>query len=317
MAQLLGNAVELVVGFETSFGVPSAVGYKVPFIPSLDVGSDQAINASGVINGSASPSEPFLGFKDGKISGTFILDDKAFPIFMKGLLGTPTTTGAGPTYVHTYKIGTTIPTMFFEINHSDAAGGLFYSTIGVGLNSFSVGFSGDDELTVTIDGIAKDTNKTTTSIATGGITDMTDGVKFSKFQGAIAGLTQDISAFDISYSNNIDSGIYLIDGTGSRGAVPKGISDVNGSFEALLDDDALSLSARNFTTMDLKATLTNGTSIIEFHMEESKLNAKTNAMIDTPSGLKTPFTYQSFLKAGVNNSALQVTITNESATVPV
>jgi len=314
--QLQGNAVELVVGFETSFGVPSLVGYKVPFIPSLDSGTDQAINNSSVINGNASPSEPFLGFKDGKISGTFVVDDKAFPLFMKGLLGTPTTIDNGDgTYTHTFKIGTTIPSMFFEVNHSDASGGLFYNTVGVGINTFSVGFSGDDELTVSIDGVAKDTTKATTTVATTSVTDMTDGVRFSKFQAGISGLTQDISAFDISYSNNIDSGVYLIDGTGSRGSVPKGISDINGSFDALFEDDALFLKARSFDTVDLKATLTNGTSVIEFHMEETKLNAKTNAVIDTPSGLKSPFTYQAFLKAGVNNTALQVAVTNSSATV--
>lgn len=312
--QLTGNAVELVVGFETSFGVPSTIGYKVPFIPSLDAGTDQAINSSGVITGSASPSEPFLGFKDGKVSGTIIVDTKSFPLFMKGFFGDPVTTGVGP-YVHTFSIDNTMPTMFFEVNHSDASGGLFYTTVGVGLNTFSVSFAGDDELSVSIEGVAKDTIKGTTTVATGSITDMTDGVKFSKFQAGLTGLTEDISAFDISYSNNIDSSVYIIDGTGSRGAVPKGISDINGSLEALFEDDALYLKARSFDTVDLKATLTNGTNIVEFHMEETKLNAKTNAMIDSPIGLKCPFSYQAFLKSGVNNTALQVKITSDEATV--
>ena len=129
MAQLLGSAVEGIIGFESSFGVPSADGYQIAFNPDLKASSEKAINKSNEITGDRSPQESFLGFENGVFGGTFRVDTKQFPVFLKGLFNAPVTVDNGDgTFTHTFKIGSTVPSMFFEQNHTDAAGGLFYLT---------------------------------------------------------------------------------------------------------------------------------------------------------------------------------------------
>ena len=311
--QLQGSSTEVVIGFETAYGVPDTTGFMIPMAPTSSAMTSQAINSSSVINGSASPSQPFLGFKDGKASFTIPVDDKAFAYWLKGLFGSPTTTGAGP-YLHTYKIGTTIPSMFIEINHTDATGGLFYMTKGIGLNTLSFSLGGDGELLATIEGIAKDTTKTTTTAVTTLITDVTDGIKFGQFTAAITGATN-VKTFDLNYGNNVDADTYVIDGTGSRGGVPKGIADVSGSFTTLFEDDSIFASSRAFTDFPLDVTLTSGTSILKFDMEEAKLDAVTNPEIAGAAGLIGSFNFQAYLNSGANATALQVELTNTIAVI--
>ena len=311
--QLQGSSVQAVIGFETAYGVPDTTGFQVSFAPTSNASTTQAINSSSVITGSASPSQPFLGFKDGVVSFTIPVDDKAFAYWLKGLFGAPTTTGAGP-YLHTYKIGTTIPSMFIEINHSDAAGGLFYMTNGIGLNTLSFSLGGDGELLATIEGIAKDTSKTVSTSVSTLITDVTDGIKFGQFTAAITGATN-VKTFDLNFGNNVDADTYVIDGTGSRGGVPKGIADVGGTFTTLFEDDSIFALSRAFTDFPLDITLTSGASILKFDMEEAKLDAVTNPEIAGAAGLIGTFNFQAYLASGANDTALQVELTNTIAVI--
>ena len=313
MAQLQGSSVEAVIGFESAYGVTDTTGFQIPFAPTSNSSTTQAINSSSVITGSASPSQPFLGFKDGVVSFTVPVDDKAFAYLLKGLFGAPVTTGAGP-YLHTYKIGTTIPSMSIEINHSDAAGGLFYLTTGIGLNTLSLSLGGDGELLATIEGIAKDTAKATTTAFTTLVTDVTDGIKFGQFTAAITGASS-VKTFDLNYGNNVDADTYIIDGTGSRGGIPKGIADVGGTFTTLFEDDSIFASSRAFTDFPLDITMTSGASILKFDMEETKLDAVSNPEIAGAAGLIGTFNFQAFLASGANATALQVELTNGIAVI--
>lgn len=311
--QLQGSSTQITIGFESSYGVASSTGYIVPFAPTLNASTNQAINSSAVITGNASPSQPFLGFKDGAVSGSFPVDDKAMAQWLKGLFGSPTTVdNFNGTYTHTYKIGKTIPSMFMEVNHSDVGAGLYYTTVGIGLNTLSFSIGGDGELLATIEGIAKDTTKSTTSTVTA--SDYTDGVKFGQFQAAITGATN-VKTFDLNYSNAIDGDTYIIDGTGSRNGVPKGIAEVGGSFTTLFEDDSIFASARSFTDFPLDATFTSGTSILKFDMQEAKLDAVTNPEIAGAAGIIASFNFQAYLASGSNDTALQVELTNTLATV--
>ena len=317
MAQLLGSAVEGIIGFESSFGVPSTDGYQIAFNPDLKASSEKAINKSNEITGDRSPQQGFLGFENGVFGGTFRVDTKQFPVFLKGLFNAPVTVDNGDgTYTHTFKIGSTVPSMFFEQNHTDATGGLFYMTKGIGLNSMGLSFAGDDELVVSIDGIAKTTSKARATAVTGTTTDVRDGSKFMKFSSAVTGIDK-VSDLSIDFNNNItaDDSRYL-DGTGQIGGIPAGIASVSGSFSALMEDDTVFKKARDFETLSISNTITLGVNSIKFEMQEVKLGSKTNPDITTPNGLKVDgLAYEAFYKSGVAGGALVITVINETATV--
>lgn len=316
---LSGGNVELNMSFEDSYGNPSTSGFKVGFAPTSSAFTDQAINESSVINGNPSPSQGFLGFKDGQVSLTVPVDTLAFPQVLKGLMGTPTTTDNGDgTYSHVFKRGTSIPSMSAEFNHTDAVGGLFYLTKGIGLNELSIDFGGDGELLATVTGIAQDTSKATSTQFTTVIDDLTTGDKFGQFQASITGTSAKFKSFNMAFNNNINADSYVIDGTGARNSNVPGKFSINGNFTVLFESDTLFNEARNFTTQRLTNTLTNGLTgadlrSIEFDIEEANFNARTNGEIASPNGLEASFDYQGFFKDGTNGSALQVTVINDVA----
>lgn len=374
--QLQGSSTLATIGFEGGgYGIPDTTGFQVSFAPTSSASTTQAINSSSVISGSASPSQPFLGFKDGKVSFTVPVDNKAFSYWFKGFFGSPTTTNVGSgwavstayalddivytttsttlalkvttagtsdgttepdlsassigavindgtvayvvirrDYKHTYKIGTSIPSMFIEIEHEDATGGLFYMTKGIGLNTLSFSLGGDGELLATIEGIAKDTTKATSTAVTTLITDVTDGIKFGQFEATINGASN-VKSFDLNYGNEIDADTYVIDGTGTRGGVPKGVASIGGSFTTLFEDDSIFASSRAFTDFPLDIIMTSNQNILKFDMEETKLDAVSNPEIAGAAGLIGSFNFQAYLSSGANNTALQVELTNGIATI--
>jgi len=177
-------------------------------------------------------------------------------------------------------------------------------------------FAGDDELVVSIDGIAKTTSKATATAVTGTITDVRDGSKFMKFSSAVTGIDK-VSDLSIDFNNNItaDDSRYL-DGTGQIGGIPAGIASVSGSFSALMEDDTVFKKARDFETLSISNTITLGVNSIKFEMQEVKLGSKTNPDITTPNGLKVDgLAYEAFYKSGVAGGALVITVINETATV--
>ncbi|MBL0721246.1 MAG: hypothetical protein JJV88_01545 [Sulfurovum sp.] len=317
MAQLKGSAVQGILGFETSFGVPAVDGNKIAFNPDLSANSERAINKSNEITGSRSPQQGFQGFENGKFGGSFRVDTKQFPIFLKGLFGSPTSVdNTDGTHTHTFKIADNVPSMFFEQNHTDATGGLFYMTKGIGLNTMGLSFAGDDELTVSIEGVAQTTSKDIVTAMTGTVTDVTDGEKFMKFTSAVTGGGK-VSDLAINYSNEItaDDSRYL-NGTGQIGGIPAGIASVNGTITALMEDDDLFQKARDFDTLAITNTITNGVNSIKFEMQEVKASGKSSPDVNTPNGLKVDgLAYEAFYKSGTNASALTIIVVNEFATV--
>lgn len=321
MSQLAGTGVQLNLGFESAYGVPIlANGYKVQFAPTLQANTTQAINESSIIDGNASPNQPFLGFKDGQFSAVVPVDSKAFGLFCQGLFDSPTTTADTPTVginTHVFKIGLTRPTMFCEEIHNDAVGGLVYTTTGIALETMALSLGGDGELLATFTGFAKETTKSTAT-AIVSLADYTDGENFGQFQASITGTTAKFRTFNLNYASNGNPDSYIIDGTGTRSSATKGVAGVNGDFTALFEDDTLYNDARNFTDKQFTATLSNSGAgallrSIEFDMEEAKLDAISNGVVDVPNGLEMSFNYQAFLRAGANDTALQVTIINDIA----
>lgn len=319
--QLQGFAAELRIGFESAYGTPIlTTGYKVPYAPTLDAMTEQAINKSSIITGDANPSQPFLGYKDGQFSAQIPMDDKAIGLFFKGAFGVPVTTADTPAVglnTHVFKISTTVPSMYAELEHTDVAGGLVYTTTGIGINAISFSLGGDGELLLNITGIAKDTVKGTAT-AMLSVLDYTDGFKFGQFAAAITGVTK-VKTFDFNYSNNVSTDSYIIDGTGSRGGVPKGVADVNGSMTSIIEDDTLYASARAFTTLPFDIGFTNngaGTALrtINWSMLEAKLNAVTNTSIGQADALDSSLNFEAFYSNATNNvneTALQITLVNE------
>ena len=317
-----GYATKLRMGFESSFSVPIlTTGYQVGFAPTLDAMTEQAINKSTVMTGSANPTAPFLGYKDGKFSAQIPMDDKALGLFLKGAYGSPVTTLDTPAVglnSHVFKINKdaslAIPSMYCEVEHTDVIGGLVYTTTGISIDSMSFSLGGDGELLVTVTGIAKDTIESTAT-AMLAVFDYTDGFRFGQFQAGITGVDK-LKTFDFNWNANRKTDSYLIDKTGARGDASAGINGLSGSLTSVISDGTLYASARNFVTLPLAMSFTNelaGTALrtIDFDMLEAKLNSVSNPSIGQSDAIDSSFNYEAFYTNNVNETALMITIVNE------
>lgn len=309
MAQGQGSSVSLRMGKEPSFGVTGDTSFEIPFAPTLDIKETQALNDSTIIRGTRNMDRSFLGFKalDGSLS--IPLDTKSAPKFLEGFFNAPATTGTDP-YTHVFSVhNTSIPSYFFEVAHKDLT--LFYLHNGIKMNSFDLSFGGDGELLMNINLMGQKTTKDVTEVLAP--TDLIGNVKFEQFQASITGATK-VKDLSLTYTNNLDGDQYVIGDGGQRGEIPLGMVGVNGSFTALYEDDTLLAAARDNINQDFNITLTNGANSIAFDMNEVVLEP-TGVTIDSPQGLTQTFNYTAFWASDAGNSALIVTVVNDSETV--
>ena len=309
MAQAQGSSVSLRAGFETSYGVTGSSNFEMPFAPTLDLKETQNLNDSSVIRGTRNMDKAFLGFKSVDGSLTVPVDDNACGKWLKGFFGTPTTTDNGGTYTHTFKVNdTAIPSMFIEVAHTDI--NQYYLYNGIKLNNFDISFGGDGELLMNIGLMGqKVTQSGTQVLAPSSIV----SEKFGQFQASITGASN-VKDISLNYTNNLDGNSYVIGDGGTRGDIPLGMAGVSGSFTALFENDTLLADARNNVDKDFNITLTNGTSVLSFDMNEVTLEP-TGVTIDSPQGLTQTFNFTAFWATHGDGSALVTKLTNTTATV--
>ena len=310
MAQSQGSSASLRIGFETGgFGVTGASNYEVPF-STVDIKETQALNESSIMRGTRNPDKAFLGNKSVDGSVSVPVEDTAFAYWLKGFFNSPTTTGSGP-YTHVYKINdTTIPSLFVEVGHTDINNYFLHN--GIKCNSFDISFGGDGELLANINLLGQKTTIGTSEVLTPSA--ISTYKKFGQFQASITGATN-VKEISLTYTNNLDGEQYVIGDGGIRGDIPIGMVSVSGSFTALYENKTLMEAAQANTDQDFTITLTNGTSVLVFDMEQVTLEAVAGTAVDTPQGLVQTFNYSAFWTTGTNGSALTVSLTNGLATV--
>jgi hypothetical protein len=307
MAQAQGSSVSLRMGYEPSFGADATETTEIPFIPSLTLEEKQTQNQSNVINGNRDASEPYLGFKSASSSFSVPLDTKLSGNWFKSALGNVDTVDNDGVYTHTFtRHDTFLPSLTLEKAHTDIA--RFHKGNGFKLNDFTFAFGGEDEAKLDLNFVGQKVTLGDAELvapSTGGL-----GDKFEPFTATVTGATK-VKSGSIAYSNNLDSGQYVIGDNGVVGDIPLGMVAVTGSFTAIYENDDLLTLARNSTTTSLTTKLTvDENNTVEFKISEMKLEP-TGIEVSSPQGIEQTFNFTAFYKAGADNSALTVTLVND------
>jgi hypothetical protein len=214
-----------------------------------------AITAPVALNGT------YLRVKRVPTVGTFVC---RLPLGVTGVF----TAGAGTlkkvttpatTYKHTLKFGGVLPSFIADKGFPDI--GQYFKYNGAKIGKYSLGAVPEGFQKVSFDFTAsKETTGTTPFDSTA--TDLTK----ASFSGFMLGTIEEggaaianVTKVDISVENNLDTGVYVIGGAGTRGSLPEGTCKVSGTLEALFSGLELYNKAKASTESSLKLIYQSGT----------------------------------------------------------
>lgn len=311
MAQAKGSLSHVVIDFETTFGADpgTKAAKKMPF-NSCSVTGSQALNTAQTILNGRNPTMPFAGNKD--VGGQIVVpvDLTAFPWWLKGIFGAPTTTGSGP-YTHVYKVPTSQPSMVIEKKFDFGTSQTYIKSNGCKIGSLDIAFGGDGELTASLDIIgATEAAPSGTPYAAS-----PTAVALNRLMNFQAAITEGGSAIatvtdlSIKLNCNLDTSSRCIGGDGVLADLPEGVVEVSGSLTALFDSTTLLTKAAGLTESSLTVTLTSATHSLKFEIPELLYSPKSPG-IEGPMGIKQSYEFRGYYDNAAGASAMIVTLVN-------
>lgn len=312
MAQQKGANTTIMIGYESTFGTASSAGYTLP-VNTCDVVARRAKNQAATLQSGRNPVQPFSGNWD--VSGNIVVpcDSLAMIYWLTAMFGDPTSTG-GPNYVHEFKIPTAQPSFTLEKGYTDLATDAYERLVGCKIGSLAMTVGGDGELTASLgvlgaagsfEAASIDSTPTAVTIA-----------RVNTFQAAIAeggsGLTN-ATELSLNIDFGLDPNMFVIGGSGKRGAIPEGTVQVSGTLTTLFESTALLTKALNTTESSLKLTVTGSTSSV-FEIEIQELEYAVNGIpITGPQGMLVALDFVGFYGNGSETSAVVARVTNATA----
>jgi hypothetical protein len=261
-----------------------------------------------------------LGNKD--VSGSLKVELQAYiALLFKAAMGSLTTTGTGP-YVHTMKIGSSLPSLLIEKGFTDI--GQYFKYNGCKVNKLSMGITSEGFQEVDFDFIgAKETvsgtsfDTTPTDLGKKSFTGFAIG---SILEGgaSIANVTE---VSGLTLENNLDGSVYVIGGNGERNSLPEGKVKVSGTLKAMFENLTLYNKAVNNTESSLKVVYQLGTGdgsagneYLEILIPE--LIYSPNApVISGPQGIYVELPFTAFYANSTEATTMQIILKNTQATI--
>ncbi|MXV11634.1 hypothetical protein DYQ93_11445 [Xanthomonas sp. LMG 8992] len=286
---------------ETTFNTPPAspdaeLIYKQTFTLKPSAAREQDPTLSG-FRGQARGT---LGRSEVAGAAQVSLAPQSIGIWLKHLIGIPTTTGTGP-YTHVFALPSTLPPgLTFEVDYSSriAVPGRYvrYHGCRISQAQFSFATQGTPSATFDIVGVRADASATASLDAT-----PTDYGHAAWGVANLAlvldgGATETcLESLSLTWSNDLDTDLYCINNGGKRHDLPEGFAIVTGNGVAQFDTPALMNKALNDQDLALRITLSRGDGLGSVGNESLVINVPLSTIDQTapeitgPRGLKMPF----------------------------
>jgi len=322
MPQAQGANTQIIYDQETTFGSsPGSPDAKLlPFI-SEGLGQKRPLIRTDIMRANRNLTKPTRGSKD--VSGSITMELNPYlGILLKHLLGSVSTTGAGPNYTHTIKVGTLPVSLCIEKGFTDITTPQYFLYNGCRVNRASFEFNPDSYVNTVFDFLAKKETVSGTSLD-GTPTDL----GHLPFEGAEMTLEEGgasiayVSKLTMEISNDLDGSNYVIGGGGERRALPAGKCAVTGRLTALFEDVTLYNKAVNATESSLRVILTRGTGAGTAGNESLEIKAtellfEQNApVISGPKGVLVELPFSAFYDNAAETTQLQMILKNTQATL--
>jgi len=313
MAHQKGSTVSLVIGEEATFDTAPDDGFDIPF-NSFNVAGKQGLTTPATITGTRNPVIPIRGNRD--VSGQIVVpvDATAFWYWLQMMFGDPSTAGTSAPYTHTFDIGTSQPSYTLETQFTDLASNRYYQFTGCKASSWSMTCGGDGELTSSIDVVGASESQEESSFDGSPTTlslDRLDNFEVSLEEGG--GALSNATEVSFTVNFGLDTGLYVLGGSGVRGSIPEGIVGVSGNLKTLFEDDSLLDKAEGATESSIVITIQYSAAlkmVIEFNEVQYERNSPA---VPGPQGLLVDLNFQGYYDDHGDASAVVVALTNADA----
>lgn len=326
MPQATGAKARLIAVAETTYNVlPVTPDAELIYAQSYNLRPNATREQDPTLSGYRGQMRGTLGRVDVSGSATVSVAPQSIGFWLKHLIGTPVTTGAGP-YVHTFGLPSVLPAgVSFEIDYGPAiaAPGRYVCFHGCRINQgrFQFQTQGTPAATFDIVGARSDA----TAVASIDPTPTDPG----HAAWAVSNLTLQLDggatevcleSLDFTWSNDLDTDLYCINNGGQRHDLPEGFAILSGSFVSQFDAPALLNKALSDQDLTIEVGLKRGTgdgsagneSLI-WTIPLSTLD-QTAPEVSGPRGLKAPFNFVAHRAEGAELGAKAV-LKNQRATI--
>ena len=312
MTQQRGVSTKILLGFENvAYGTPATVGFVLP-LNSCGIVGTKARNSPATLTGTRNTVAPFAGNQN--VAGPIVipLDSGAMPYWLTAMFGDPTTSGS---YVHEFKVPAVtvlMPSFTLEEAFADIAAPVYQRFVGCKVQSLSMTFGGDGELTgeITVLG-SKMTHETSAFDAAPTPVTL---ARVENFSAAIlegGSPLANATELSINLDFGLDPNSFVIGGGGIRGDIPAGLVTVTGNLKTLFEDKTLLVKATGDTESSLKVTVTaSATSVLEFEIQEL-LYSVNGVPVEGPQGLIVSLDFVGYYADGGEASNIVARVTND------
>lgn len=321
MADARGSNSQVVMQKETTFNTDPVTPdvTKIYFI-TCGLRSVRPLLPSPTIQSNRNPSAPGQDVDD--VSGPLQVELQAYMAqLLEGVFGTVVTTGAGP-YVHTFKVGSVLPSYLLEVGNTDIAKYRKYTGVKVGRMNLTVSPKG--LVTVDFDLVgAKEVAGTAPFDATPtdlGKTTFT-GRAISTIEEGGAAIANVLSIDGLAFDNGLDSDGYYVGGGGYRGAIDESMVKVSGTLKAKFAATTLLDKALAGTESSLKIIWSLGDGLgsagnesLELKVAELKYTY-ASPVVEGPNGVMVSLDFEGYYVNSSEATALQCILKNAQATI--
>lgn len=313
-----GYKTTCLMDFETSFGVaPDVAAEKLLPINSFGLNVSRAKNSSATLSGRRDPVEPYDGNTEVTGSLAVPVDARAFPYWLKLLLGAPTSTGTGDPaaalYTHVFKPGDEAPSAIIQSRYGTSTA-TFGKFTGCKVSSIAMQAGGDGELTATVNVTGRDVDYSETDYNASA-----ESVVMKRFSNFQASLKSDgvevatVTDFSLTLDNGLDTSVRTIGSGGKLYDIPEGIMSVTGSMTALFTGLVMLNKAKGNTELSLEL----GWSIDEgnklsFKLPEVQMQFQ-GPTVDGPTGVKAEYPFVAYFNDAADNACIIATVVNDVA----
>lgn len=291
MARAQGARAQLLLATESVYGTAPASGFvRMPFATTT-LGQEGPLLANELLGYGRDPLAPSQDAKN--VDGNVVVpvDPASIGYWLKGLLGVPTTSGAGP-YTHTFQSGGwALPSLAIEKGHPEVPAYEMYTGIGVDSIEFSAQRSGLLQATV---GLIGQKMVEDTASEAGSPSDLTLA-RMLQFHGAVkreGSTLGNVVSLSMRYSNNLDR-VEVIRGDGFIDGADPSIAALTGQLVARFDSTVLHQQAANGTPCELELSWTVSASASLTLTAHAVYLPQTRRPVEGPGGVQCSFDFQS------------------------
>jgi len=315
MARARGIVSELYGAFESTFATPVSSGsyWQLPFY-SDSLGETQPLNDDPELGFGREPQQPIRDVRN--VDGDMVVPGRLAPlgVWLKALLGAPTTTGSGSDFTHTFTSGvSSLPSLTLE---KRLQSGFFLQYPGIKANQLNVALERGGAPRFNFGLLGTKENNLTSSGA--GSTTKLTSPKFSNFQGTLqvdrgSGLQTFglVTSFNLTWNNGLEAIPEVGDG-GIVQNIDEGAPALSGSFNVRFEDFTNYDTAANQNTVAIQLRWEiSANRYLQLTLHRVRL-PKVKHSIDGPGGIEVSYDWRGEYDSN-QDASLTVELANDQS----